>query len=73
MSRDVGNGWGPLSLVPRVAGGAMSIPLVAGFVVLGAAVIVARSAREIAREAWSHLPAWRGTGEHDSGSETDAA
>lgn len=73
MSRDVVNGWGPLSMLPRVASGAVSIPVVAGFVVLGAAVVVVRSAREIAREAWSHLPPWRGTSEPDQDSETDAA
>jgi hypothetical protein len=39
----------------------MSIPVIAGYVVLGAVVIVARSARDLARETWSHLPSWRTT------------
>ena len=73
MSRDVGNGWGPLGMLPRVAGGAVSIPVVAGFVVLGAVVVVARSARELAREAWSYLPPWRTSGGSESHSETHAA
>ena len=73
MSRGVGNGWGPLGMLPRVAGSAMSIPVVAGYVVLGAVVIVARSAREIARETWSHLPSWRTQRESHSHSETHAA
>lgn len=73
MSRGVGNGWGPLGMLPRVAGGAMSIPVVAGFVALGAVVIVVRSARELARETWSHLPPWRTARGNHTHSETHAA
>ena len=73
MSRGVGNGWGPLSVLPRVAGGAVSIPVVAGYVVLGAVVVVVRSARDLAREAWSYLPPWRATPGGESHSETHAA
>ena len=75
MSRGVvvGNGWGPLGLLPRVAGGVMSIPVVAGFVVLGAVVIAVRSARDLARETWSHLPPWRTTRGNEAHSETHAA
>jgi len=73
MSRGVGNGWGPVDLLPRVAGGAMSIPVVAGYVMLGAVVIVVRSARELARETWSHLPSWRTTRGSDVHTETHAA
>jgi hypothetical protein len=73
MSRGVGNGWGPLGLLPRVASGAMAVPVVAGFVVLGAVVIVVRSAREIARETWSHLPPWRVARGNEAHSETHAA
>ena len=51
----------------------MSIPVVAGFVVLGAVVIVVRSARELARETWSHLPPWRTARGSDTHSETHAA
>jgi len=46
-------------MLPRVASGAVSIPVVVGYVVLGAVVIVVRSARDLARETWSHLPSWR--------------
>lgn len=73
MNRDVANGWGPVSMLPRVALGVLSLPVVAGFVVLGAAVVVARSTRELAREAWSHLPAWRAGGDNNGRSEIDAA
>jgi hypothetical protein len=59
-------------MLPRVAVGAVSIPVVAGFVALGTAVVVVRSARELAREAWSHVPWWR-TREGGPESETDAA
>jgi hypothetical protein len=40
----------------------VSVPVVFGFVALGAVVIVARSLRDIAREAWARAPAapWRG-------------
>jgi hypothetical protein len=51
----------------------VSIPVVAGYVVLGAVVIVVRSAREIAREAWSHLPSWRATRGHHERGHTHAA
>jgi hypothetical protein len=51
----------------------MAIPVVAGFVVLGAVVIVVRSAREIARETWSHLPPWRVARGNEAHSETHAA
>jgi hypothetical protein len=73
MSRSIGNGWGPLSVLPRVAGAAVSIPVVAGFVMLGAAVVVVRSARELAREAWSYLPPWPAARGSESHSETHAA
>ena len=73
MSRGVVNGWGPLGMLPRAVGGAMSIPVVAGFVVLGAVVIVARSARELARETWLHVPPWRTARGSESHSQTHAA
>ena len=73
MSRGVENGWGSLGMLPRVAGGAMSIPVVAGYVVMGAVVIVVRSARELARETWSYLPPWRTTRGGDVHTETHAA
>ena len=56
MGDDGGDvGWRSWQLIPRVAGGAVSVPVVVGFVVLGAAVLVGRSLREVAREAWIRL------------------
>ncbi len=61
MNRDGGGEeWGPWYLLPRLAGGAMSVPVVVGFVALGAAVLVARSLRDVAREGWALLPGRRG-------------
>ena len=54
------NGWRPWNVVPRLALGAISVPVVVGFVALGAAVIVARSVRGVARETWARVPPWRG-------------
>ena len=61
MVRDGGDGWRPWSVVPRVAVGAVSVPVVVGFVALGAAVLVARSVRDVVREGWALVPSWRGT------------
>jgi len=60
-------------MIPRVASGALSIPVIAGYVVLGAVVIVVRSARDLARETWSFLPWWRTTRRHHEHRETHAA
>jgi len=57
---------GPWALVPRLAGGAVTMPVVAGFVTLGAAVIVARSVRGVARHGWTRLAGAR-NGDHDGG------
>jgi hypothetical protein len=59
MEREVGEGWRPWEAVPRIAAGAVSVPVVVGFVALGAAVIVIRSLRDVARGTWSLVPAWR--------------
>ena len=59
MTREGGEGWGPWEVIPRVAGGAVSVPVVVGFVALGAAVLVGRSLRGVIREGWALLPAWR--------------
>jgi hypothetical protein len=53
------DGWRSWRVVPRLALGAMSVPVVMGFVALGAAVIVGRSVRGVAREAWARVPSWR--------------
>ena len=60
MEREVGDGWRPWTAVPRIAAGAISVPVVVvGFVALGAAVIVIRSLRDVARGTWARVPAWR--------------
>ena len=46
-------GWRPWRLIPRIAVGAVSLPVIVGFVTLGAALLVGRSLREMAREAWA--------------------
>jgi hypothetical protein len=52
-------GWQAWGLASRIAGSAVSVPVVLGFVVLGVAVVVARSLRDVARDAWGRMP-WRG-------------
>lgn len=42
--------------VPRLAGTAIAAPLVVGFVTLGAAVVVLRSLRDLARASWRSAP-----------------
>ena len=56
---DDGEGWRVWRLVPWVAGRMVGVPVVVGFVALGAAVVVARSVRDVTREAWSRIPAVR--------------
>ncbi len=65
MEREVGEGWRPWTAVPRIAAGALSVPVVVGFVALGAAVIVIRSLRDVARGTWSLVPAWRAGGREE--------
>jgi len=64
------DGWRPWQVIPWLAGGALSVPVVVGFVMLGAAVLVGRSVREVAREAWTWRPLRRalllGVEERDS-------
>ena len=50
MVRAGGGGWSPLRAVPRIAMGAISVPVVVGFVALGAGIVVVRSLRDVARE-----------------------
>ena len=73
MVREGGVGWRPLRVVPRVAMGAISVPVVLGFVALGAGVVVVRSLRDVAREAWARVPPWRGTARGADQSRSDAA
>jgi len=65
MTMDGGNGWRPWRTIPRLAGGVVSVPVVVGFVALGAAVLVVRSLRGAVRETWARLPA-RVRGHSDS-------
>jgi hypothetical protein len=60
MVRDGGEGWRPWQVVPRIAAGAISVPVVVGFVTLGAVVVLVRSLRDVARDTWALVPAWRG-------------
>lgn len=53
---DDGEGWRVWRAVPWVVGRVVGVPVVVGFVALGAAVVVARSVRDVTREAWGHLP-----------------
>jgi hypothetical protein len=71
MTEDGGGGWRAAELLPRVAAGALSVPVVVGFVALGAAVVVARSLRDVVRETWSWIPPRRNGGDGDS--QSDAA
>jgi len=57
------NGWRPWEAVPRLVGGMIALPVVAGFVALGATVLVIRSVRERARSTWSRVPGRRPTPE----------
>lgn len=51
-----GEGWEGWRVLPRLVGGAVSVPIVVGFVALGAAVLVVRSMREVVRETWALVP-----------------
>ena len=73
MVRDGGDGWLPWQAVPRIAAGAITVPVVVGFVVLGAAVVLVRSVRDVAREAWARVPARRGNGRRRDQRDSDAA
>ena len=71
MVRDGGEGWRPWRAVPRIAAGAILVPVVVGFVALGAIMVVVRSLRDVARDTWARVPAWRSgvrsrNGERDS-------
>ena len=74
MVREGGEGWRPWRAVPRIAAGAISVPVVVGFVALGAVVVVVRSLRDVARDAWARVPAWRaGARERNGEQDSDAA
>jgi hypothetical protein len=50
---------GAWQVVPRIAGGALSVPVVLGFVALGTAVVVGRSLRDGVRQVWTWSAGWR--------------
>lgn len=49
-------GWTTTRMLEWVIVGAVSFPLVAGFVALGTAVVAGRSLRELARVVWGWVP-----------------
>jgi len=59
MAMDGEDGWRTWRVIPRLAGGVLAVPVVVGFVALGAAVVVARSVRDVGREAWARLSSLR--------------
>ena len=61
MNEVGGEGWGAWRVLPRLVGSAVTVPVVVGFVALGAAVLVIRSVREVVRETWSLVPTLRVT------------
>ena len=64
------SGWGRML---RLAGGAASLPLIVGFVALGAVVVVGRSLRDVARVAlWRRITS-DGHPNRSHGSRPDAA
>ena len=74
MVRNGGEGWRPWRAVPRIVAGAIAIPVVVGFVALGAVVVVVRSLRDVARDTWARVPPWRGGARERSGErDSDAA
>ena len=73
MVRAGGGGWSPLRAVPRIAMGAISVPVVVGFVALGAGIVVVRSLRDVARETWARVPPLRGSARGADDSSSDAA
>ena len=71
--RGVDEGWRSWRVIPRVVAGAVSVPVVVGFVTLGAAVLLGRSLREVAREAWALVPLRRSSAPSIEHRDSDAA
>jgi hypothetical protein len=57
----------------RLAGLAVTVPVVAGFVTLGAAVLVGRSVREATRRGRTLFPWWRDARRETGRTESQAA
>lgn len=66
-------GWDATRILEWVIVGAVSVPVVAGFVTLGAAVVVARSVRELARTVWTWMPGRDAAGAPADGVRSNAA
>jgi hypothetical protein len=64
------HGWG---MILRLAGLGASLPLIVGFVALGAVVVVGRSLRDVARVAYSRRFNSNGHPSRSEGSRPDAA
>ena len=48
-----------LRLISRLAGAVVAVPVVTGYVALGAAVVIGRSLLDTARQTWKRLPSLR--------------
>ena len=48
-----------LRLISRLAGAVVAVPVVTGYVALGAAVVIGRSVLDTARQTWKRLPSLR--------------
>ena len=48
-----------LRLISRLAGAVVAVPVVTGYVALGAAVVNGRSLLDTARQTWKRLPSLR--------------
>ena len=53
-----------LRLISRLAGAVVAVPVVTGYVALGAAVVIGRSLLDTARQTWKRLPSLRGSQRH---------
>jgi len=53
-----------LRLISRLAGAVVAVPVITGYVALGAAVAIGRSLLDTARETWKRLPSLRGSQRH---------
>ena len=53
-----------LRLISRLAGTVVAVPMITGYVALGAAVAIGRSLLDTARETWKRLPSLRGSQRH---------
>ena len=50
-----------LRLISRLVGAVVAVPVITGYVTLGAAVTIGRSLLDTARETWKRLPSLRGS------------